>query len=98
MEEGVKELKVSNKMKVNIIVCLIGIIFIGYFTAKQYIKVTNCNENYGEYEYSAKERCYRNHGNKQEVEDWEQYKRDVERGKFNHDLIEEIERMQKEGR
>ncbi|WP_217581066.1 hypothetical protein [Lysinibacillus sp. GbtcB16] len=88
-----EKLKVSNQTKVTIIVCLIGFIFVGYFSAKQYIKVTNCMENYGEYEYSAKERCYRNHSNKHEVEDWEQYKRDVKDAKFKHDLYEEVERM-----
>ncbi|MET4563091.1 hypothetical protein ABIA69_004284 [Lysinibacillus parviboronicapiens] len=82
-------------MKVNIIVCLIGVIFLGYFTAKQYIKVINCMELYEDNQYSAKERCYRNHDNKHEVEDWEQYKRDMKDAKFKHDLYEEVKRMNK---
>ncbi|MEY9972185.1 hypothetical protein ABH966_002559 [Lysinibacillus sp. RC46] len=92
-----EKLKVSNKMKVNIIICLIGVIFIGYFTAKQYIKVSNCMESSGD-GLLEQERCYRNQSNKHEVEDWEQYKRDMKEAEFKHDLYKEAERLQREGR
>jgi len=88
-------MKVSNRMKVNIIVCLIGVIFIGYVTAKQYIKVTDCMESSRDGLLYDKDSCYRNHSNKHEVEDWEQYKRDMKDAKFKHDLYEEVERMNK---
>lgn len=93
MEKGVEKLKLSNQTKVTIIVCLIGFIFVGYFTAKQYIRVTNCIESSdGLYD---KDICYRKHSNKHEVEDWEQYKRDMKDAEFKHDLYEEVKRMNK---
>jgi len=91
----VEKLKVSNQMKVTIIVCLIGFIFVGYFTAKQYIQVTNCKELSRDGLLYDEEMCYRNHGNKQEVDDWEQYKRDMKDAKFKHDLYEEVKRINK---
>ncbi|MFT9821119.1 hypothetical protein [Lysinibacillus sp. NPDC056185] len=90
-----EKLKVSNRMKVNIIVCLIGFIFIGYFTAKHYIRVTNCMESSRDGLLYDKDLCYRNIDNNREVEDWEQYKRDMKDAKFKHDLYEEVERMNK---
>lgn len=91
MEKGVEKLKVSNQTKVTIIVCLIGVIFIGIYSMKQYSYMTKCNEVYSQ-QY-GREKCYRNQGNNNEVEDWEQYKRDVKDAKFKHDLYEEADRM-----
>lgn len=67
MEKGVEKLKLSNQMKVNIIVCLIGFIFVGYFTAKHYIRVTNCIESSRDGLLYDKDLCYRNIDNNQEV-------------------------------
>lgn len=84
-------------MKVDIIIILIGVIAIGFFTIKQYNYMSECSRILGKETYDKKI-CDRILYGKDDKEDWEQYKRDVERGKFNHDLIEEIERMQREGR
>jgi len=94
MHYGGEIVKVSNRMKVNIIVCLIGIIFIGIYSMKQYSYMTKCNELMDKYDFYDQKVCDRIlKGDNNEVEDWEQYKRDVKDAKFKHDLYEEVERM-----
>ncbi|UUV26395.1 MULTISPECIES: hypothetical protein [Lysinibacillus] len=87
-------MKVSNKMKVNIIVCLIGIIFIGIYTIKQYQYMTECNELRDENPMYDQKACVRilKGGNNNEEIDW-----DAKDAKFKHDLYKEAERLQKEG-